>query len=185
MAKALLSLANGTVVTIEGTAVEVHELLTFYDSAPGSSSQGQSRNAGAASVRSKRTSPLEDEQEPVELVDLMAIVNHIKSGDEAECIEKNILDKIDQLPRVLLPLYVVYERMGNTTGLTSGEISKVTTELGIRIMVANASTILSGSASKYVIGDKVRKQGHPVRYKLSRRGHAYIKAIIAQKRGDR
>jgi hypothetical protein len=62
--------------------------------------------------------------------------------------------------------------------LTSGEVSKVTTELGIRIDVANASKTLSGSASRYVIGDRVRKSGQPVRYKLSRRGHAYVKEAI-------
>lgn len=184
MPKASLTLRNGTTVTIEGTAMEVRDLLTFYDSAPKASLPDPSRTASAASVSLKPRSPSKDEQDPEKPVDLMAIVNHIKSCDEAEDMEKNILDRIDQLPRVLLPLYIVYEHMSNMTGLTSGEISRVTTELGIRIMVANASTKLSGAASKYVIGDRARKSGQPVRYKLSRRGHAYVKNIIAQKRSD-
>lgn len=41
-------------------------------------------------------------------VDLMAIVNYVKSCDEAEGIEGKILDQTDQLPRVLLPMYIVY-----------------------------------------------------------------------------
>jgi hypothetical protein len=180
MAKASLTLQNGTLVTIEGTAVEIHELIAFYGSVLDASSPDRSRNAGTASVPPKGTSSVEDEQGPIKAVDLMAIVNHIRSCDEAERVGKNILDKVDQLSRVLLPLYIVFEYMGNVTGLTSGEISKVTMELGIRITTANASTILSGRASKYVIGDKVRKNGQPVRYKLSRRGHAYIKDVIAQ-----
>jgi hypothetical protein len=184
MAKASLTLQNGTVVTVDGSALEIHELIAFYDSVPKTSSSGQARNAGPSSASPKGAPSVEKKEKPVKSADLMAIVNHIKSCDEAELIEKNILDKIDQLPRVLLPLYIVYEYMGNMSGLTSGEISKVTTELGIRIMTGNASTTLSGAASTYVIGDKVRKPGQPVRYKLSRRGHAFMKEIISQKHGD-
>jgi hypothetical protein len=141
------------------------------------------RDLGAVSYPPKSKASSKVEREPAGPVDLVAVVNHIKSCEEAEQIEKEILDKIDQLPRVLLPLYIVHEYMGNMAGLTSGEVSKVTTELGIRIDVANASRTLSGSASRYVIGDRVRKSGQPVRYKLSRRGHAYVKEVIGSSEG--
>jgi hypothetical protein len=108
----------------------------------------------------------------------MAIVNHAKSCDEAESIETCILDQADQLARVLLPMYIMYEHMNNEHGLTSGQISKVTVQLGVPVKLPNVSKILSGSATKYLIGDAVRRNGQAVKYKLSRRGHAYVKEIL-------
>ena len=111
-------------------------------------------------------------------LNLTEIVNLVKSCDEAEQIERQILDRVSQVDRTLLPLYIVYQHMENKYSLTSGEISKVTTDLGIPMATANISHTLSGTASKYVIGDAVRKKGKPVRYKLSRRGAKYIKTVI-------
>ena len=109
---------------------------------------------------------------------MMAIVNHVKSCEEAESIETRILDQTDQLARVLLPMYIVYEHMNNEHGLTSGQISKVTVQLGVPVKLPNVSKTLSGTATKYIIGDTVRRSGQAVRYKLSRRGHAYMKGVI-------
>jgi hypothetical protein len=177
MPKASLTLANGTVVTIEGTAPEVHELLSFYGSATSKPANGQAHKPPAPPARQRPASPPEDKIGAE--VDLMAIVNYVKSCDEAESIEKHILDQTDQLARVLLPMYVVFEHMNNAYGLTSGQISKVTVQLGVPLKQPNVSKTLSGAAAKYIIGDTVRKNGQAVRYKLSRRGHAYVKEIIA------
>ena len=81
--------------------------------------------------------------------------------------------------RILLPLYIVHEYYGNSIGLTSGDVSKITTDLGVPVQTPNASRTLSGTASRYVIGDSVRKKGQPVRYKLSRRGVQFIKEVIS------
>ena len=75
-------------------------------------------------------------------------------------------------------MYVFQEHMGGTVGLTSGEIGKATRELGVPVSQSNASTALSSSAARYVAGDKVRRRGQPVRYRLVRRGIQYIKAVI-------
>lgn len=72
-----------------------------------------------------------------------------------------------------------HEHLNNAFGLTSGEVAKITTDLGIPISQPNASRTLSGTASKYVIGDKVKMKGQPVRYKLSRRGVKYIQEVLA------
>ena len=176
MPKALLTLANGTVVTIEGTVPEVHELLSFYSPATSKPASGHTLVPPAKLPTQKAVLPTQEKTEPD--VDLMAIVNHVKSCDEAESIEKRILDQTNQLARVLLPMYIVCEHMKNAHGLTSGEISKVTVQLGVPIKRPNVSNTLSGAASKYIIGDTVRKTGQAVRYKLSRRGQAYLKEII-------
>lgn len=91
------------------------------------------------------------------------------------------MDRPAQVNRTLLPLYIVHEHLDNAFGLTSGEVTKVTTNLGIPISQPNASRTLSGTAAKYVIGDKVKIKGQAVRYKLSRRGIQYMKQVLAGK----
>ena len=94
---------------------------------------------------------------------------------------REILDRASQVDRTLLPLYLVHEHLGNAFGLSSGDVSKITTDLGVPVSQPNASKTLSGTAAKYVIGDKVRKRGQLVRYKLSRRGVQYLQTVIGGK----
>ena len=178
MPKASLTLENGTVVTIEGSASEVHELLAFYGSAVPKAADGKSQKSRTSSTPTAPPPTPNSTAENGEEVDLMVIVNYVRSCDEAEGIETKILDQTDQLARVLLPMYIVYEHMNNAYGLTSGQINKVTVQLGVPVKPPNVSKTLAGSAAKYVIGDTVRKSGQAVKYKLSRRGHAYLKEII-------
>ena len=169
MPKAKVELPDGTVITIEGTQEEVRDLLEFYQSKrkpePSRPKTGVKEPSGKTVVKKG--------------VDHAEIVNLVKSVDEAEAIEKHILDRTSQVDRTLLPLYIVHQYLGKAFALTSGDISKVTTDLGIPIATANASRTLSGTASRYVIGDQVRKKGRPIRYKLSRRGVNYMKSVIS------
>lgn len=167
MTKASLKLPNGTEVQIEGSPEEVHQLLSFY--------------AGdAAKPKPKSSKKPEQEAEKVvsDELDLSDVVNLVKECDEAEKIESQILDRSSQVDRTLLPMYIVHEYLDNNFGLTSGEISKITGDLGIPLSQPNASTTLSGTASRYVKGDKVKKKGQVVRYKLIRRGVQYMKGVI-------
>jgi hypothetical protein len=179
MAKALLTLPNGTVVQIDGTPEEVQQLLEFYGGPP-----PKKRGRAAPRTKSPQEKAPKKEASP-ETVDYAEIVNLVKDCDEAQAIEEHILDRSSQVDRTLLPLYIVYEYLENKFGLTSGEVSKVTTDLGIPISQPNASRTLAGTASRYVIGDKVKKKGQTVRYKLSRRGVKYLKAVLEGKeRGE-
>ncbi|MEX2515938.1 MAG: hypothetical protein WD572_03360 [Gammaproteobacteria bacterium] len=173
MAKASITLPNGTVVNIEGTPEEVKHLLEFYSGQPAETPRLHSTKKSTS--KKKATKKAETGSESV---DYAKIVNLIKECEEAEAIEEQILDRASQVNRALLPLYIVHEYLANDHKLTSGEISKVTTDLGIPISQPNASRTLSGTASRYVIGDKVKKKGQPVRYKLSRRGVKYLKAVL-------
>jgi hypothetical protein len=182
MAKASLTLPNGTVVQVEGTLDEVRDLLQFYGSAaprPAARSATPKENQPARAPTKKRPPASEagGGDQPGS-PNLSEIVNLAKNCDEAEDIERHILDRASQVDRTLLPLYVVHEHLGNRFGLSSGEVSKITTDLGVPVSQPNASRTLSGTAAKYVIGDKVRKKGQAVRYKLSRRGVKYLKAVI-------
>lgn len=181
MAKASLTLPNGTVVEIEGSTEEVRELLAFYGGANNSHSAPSRKASPKKSSRKTATTRSENDSDTL---DLTAIVNEVKSCDEAERIETNILDKSSQVDRTLLPLYIVHEYLKNAHGLTSGDINKVTTQLSVPVATPNASRTLSGTASKYVIGDTARKKGGTVRYKLNRRGVKYLKSVISGDSGE-
>lgn len=187
MPKATLTLPNGTIVQVDGTTVEIQHLLDYYGGKATSGSDAPPiPKLHKRKVRSEhRPDRLQHSSKGTgDTVDLAAIVNHVKNCDEAEGIEKHILDRSSQVDRTLLPLYVVHEHMGNASALSSGEISKVATDLGVPVSQPNASRTLSGTAAKYVIGDRVRKKGFPVRYKLSRRGLQYLQAVIKGKQRE-
>jgi hypothetical protein len=178
MAKANITLPNGTTVVIEGTPEEVQQLLAMYsggiqsDPATSQHIRKRRKKRSGAQAQSKAASGTEPK------VDLVDIVNIIRTCDEAEAIEKNILNKTNVTSRVLMPLWIVHDYKENAFGLTSGEISKITTQLGVPIGQPNASRCLSGDAKAYVIGDKIRVKGEPVRYKLHRRGVQHLAGIL-------
>lgn len=160
MVKATLTLRNGTILTVEGVDEEVKRLIAFYDSA---ASRTEERKAAV---------PVAGE------TGIATIVNAIKSCDDAEHIEKNILDKANEANRALLPLYVLYRSHPESPGLTTGEISAVTKELGVLVSSQHVWRAIR-RASKLVFGDTLNKPGVPVRYKLNRRGADHIRRVIA------
>jgi hypothetical protein len=175
MPKASFVLPNGTTVNIEGSVADIQELLTNY----GGHSSGSTQRTGKK-IEAKPRHPSEEHPKVAE--DYIAkIVNEIKQCDEAEDIEKNILDRSSRVDKILLPLYIVHQYMDNSIGLQSGEISKIAIQLGIPISQPNSSMALAGIASRYVMGNKVRKAKMAVKYKLNRRGVIYIQSVIKGK----
>lgn len=174
MAKASLTLPDGTTVNIEGSADEIQKIISLH------------RPTVTTPIRSHKSKPKvkkEDNSDKSEEsnIELSQIINEIKNCDEAEKIEKNILDRTSQVDRILLPLYIGKKYLDDKLTLTSGDISKVLGDLGINIFKPNVANTLSGSASKYVIGDKVRRKGQIIRYRLSRRGEQYLESVIENK----
>jgi hypothetical protein len=176
MAKATIKLNNGTLVTIEGTVQEIEALLQIYGGSP---------EKATPQIPKRSTKPknepntLPDSASEKSTFDMMEIINLVKTCDEAEAIEKQILDRTSEVNRVLLPLYVVHEYLKNAFGFSTTEIANITTELGIRVARQNALRVFKYSGARYVIGDKPRKVGSPTHYKLNRRGVQYMKSVIA------
>jgi hypothetical protein len=110
-----------------------------------------------------------------------AIINLIKSRDDAEQIERQILDKSNVVNRCLLPLYVIHEHLPNEVGLTTGQIGAISKDLGVPISQSNVAHTLAGPAGKFVMASRVRKRGVPVEYKINRRGVQHLAAIIKTK----
>ena len=176
MTKASFTLPNGTVVTLDGTPAEVRRLLEFYGGKPEQEkAAGRTRTAKAGHKKpsaEKKISPSR----------IAHIVNQIRSCPEAEAIEANILEKTHEANRVLLPLYVIHEYLGNAFGITTIEISRVTAELGARVRVSRQAALralVRSPASRYVLEDKARRRGIATRYTLDERGVQYMKSVIS------
>lgn len=185
MPKATITLPDGTNVVIDGSPEEVAKLLSLYGGASDEPASKPAKKAAPKKKKSRKTQTATSSSASTsDGPDLSAIIEQIKNCEWAEVIEKEILDKSGQVNRILLPLFVVHDYFDNKDALTSGDISRITTDLGIPIATANASRTLSGTASKYVIGDTVRKKGQVVRYKLSRRGHQYFKSLLEDASND-
>jgi len=133
MAKASLKLPNGPVITLEGTHEEVKHLLELYGGKPEREPKLGRRSRAARSSKSSASSVRSSEDKNDGKCDLNQIVTLAKDCDEAEAIEEQILDRTAQVDRTLLPLYIVHEYLNNAFGLTSGEVKKITTDLGIPI----------------------------------------------------
>jgi hypothetical protein len=193
MAKASIALPNGTQVQIDGTAEEIAKLMTLYAGAAAQPTPGVGTGIQAPVLpkkKPKRAKRQTTGQQGTATAasggltpaDIAEIVNTTKTCPDAEAIETHILDKTSTVDRTLLPLFVVHEYLHAKHALTSGDINRITTQLGVPVSTPNASTALSGSASRYVMADGVRRRGGaPVRYTISRRGTQYMKAIVSGK----
>lgn len=181
MAKATLSFPDGTVAHFEGNPEEVARLVSACTGA---------RAPGATVVTLKKKGKAAPRKQPISRaepeaakpsVDIATICNIAKTCDDAEAIEEHILDQPSRINRVLLPLYLVHKHFDRSLALTTGDIASVTAELRVPVHLSNVSTTISGAASKYVMGDRVRRKGQPVRYKLNRRGIVLIEGTIRPK----
>lgn len=179
MPKATIRLPNGTVIIVDGAKSDVKDILGF---AAGGRRETSERHLGERTER--KPSPTPATAQTPENADgdtdhLAQIINQIKNCSEAEKIEAQILDQTSQVNRALLPLYIAHEYMKGHRGLTTGEISKVTKDLGTPISGANVSHTFAGSAMRYVMTRGIRKRGQPTLYSLNRRGVQYIKSVLA------
>lgn len=174
MPKANVTLPSGAKVSIEGSTEEVQQLLQVYTEGGSKSpvKKPSSRRASAKRSSGAAASP------KAPSVDAARVVNAMKDSDDWDAIEKNVLDKPDQLPRILLPLYSVKTYLKEDQELTSGDVHRITKELGVPVKTPNASAVLSGSGSKYVMAGRSRSRGVPVGYKLSRKGETHFKSLL-------
>jgi len=179
MVKASITLPNGTEVTVDGSPEEVQSLLEFYGNGAATKSTPPAPTRSKPNKKNARTKPQTTNSGDSDTIDVAKIVNLVKNCDEAESIETQILDRASQVDRVLLPMYIVHEHQGNAFRLSSGDIARITRDLGVPVAQSNASRTLTGIASKYVMADGVRKKGTKLTYKLSRRGLTYMHGVIA------
>lgn len=110
----------------------------------------------------------------------LKIVNKIGDCEEADEIQKNILDKHSAEGKVLLCFYISHKYFKNEW-LGAGDIEKITAELGIKIDVRNASNYLKTYRS-YLESGSTRKKGQPTPYRINRKGIKRFEEIIHAKK---
>ncbi|MCJ7553668.1 MAG: hypothetical protein MUO34_07265 [Ignavibacteriaceae bacterium] len=122
-----------------------------------------------ATPRSHKSSKKKESKEKKEeQLDISGLVNHIKEQDEYKHIEKNVLDKRDRLPKILMCFYYA-EKYLDTPYLTTGNVELITDQFSAKVKTSNVSTTIKDNL-KYFSQDQVRKQGALIRYKLNRTG---------------
>jgi hypothetical protein len=106
----------------------------------------------------------------------LAIANSITNCEEAELIQNKVLDSRNLEARILLCFFISNKYFGNAW-LTSGNIERITSELGVKVSSANASTKLK-SLRAFLESGKVRKNGLPTPYRLNRSGQKHFDNIL-------
>lgn len=106
----------------------------------------------------------------------LKIVNKIGDCDEADDIQTKVLDKRDRSGRVLLCLYISQKYFGNAW-LTTGDIEKITSELGVKVEISNVTKSLK-SLRSYIESGSVRRKGQSTPYRLNRKGRKHFEEII-------
>lgn len=106
----------------------------------------------------------------------LQIVNKIGDCAEADAIREKILDKTGVEGRMLLPFYISSKYFRNSW-LNSGNIEKVTSDLGVKINAKNVSNYLV-KYRKYLESGAVRKKGQPTPYRLNRNGIKRFEQLI-------
>jgi hypothetical protein len=179
MPKAKFALPNGTMVHIEGSVEELEQMLQKYSSdSPKRHSGKNPTKSGSRTKNQKHASENLNGKSDQEEIDLTSVIQHVRDSESSDLITSRVLDHPNMLNRVLLPIYVAQVGLHQNMGMTSGEISKILRDLGTPISIPNVSTTLSRTARNYVMGDKVRKKGVPVRYQLTRRGVQYFEELL-------
>ncbi len=110
----------------------------------------------------------------------LKIINKIGDCDESDDIQSNVLDKRDREGRVLLCMYVSYKYFDNAW-LTTGDIEKITSDLGVKIDISNVTKALK-ALRLYTEHSSVPKKGQSTPYRLNRKGIKRFEEIIHGKK---
>jgi hypothetical protein len=174
MAKASMTLPDGTTVIVKGSPEEIQRIISLHRPVQKEVKEPEGFDKKKRTTRKESVSGKD-------VPDLPALVSTTKSCKEFDQIEANILDRSSVVDRLLLPLYIAHEYVSENLGLTSGEITKYLSQFSVNIAQPNVAKNLSSTASRYVIGYTLRVKGKATRYRISRKGLAYIKSVIKGK----
>jgi len=107
---------------------------------------------------------------------ILSIVNKIGECEESKVIQSKILDQKSMEGKILLCLYISYKYFKNAW-LTTGDIAKITSELGIKIDVRNITNKMK-KLRRYLESGATRKKGQPTPYRLNHKGVKRFEEIV-------
>jgi hypothetical protein len=155
----------------------VNEMLNkLLETTPVPARKQEGRSAQRKQARSKAKDVTGERGSKLPSIDVPGIVAKIHEADNFGDIEKHILNKSAQLPRILLVCHFAHER--GHEWVTTGDIESLTDELGTKISTTNVGHTISANR-KYFTAGKVRKRGAIVPYKINRLGKLALDKYIA------
>jgi hypothetical protein len=176
MAKASLTLPDGTTVQIEGNADEIQKIISLHKPTEPSSPKVLHK------PKPRKPKPKTNQNESESKIDISGLVNFIKEQDEFPIIEQKILDKKDRMPKILMSFYYA-SNFFETPYLTTGNVETITDQFGAKIKTSNISTTIKGNL-KYFSQDQVRKKGALLKYKLNRTGVQEFEKLLKEGKSE-
>lgn len=107
---------------------------------------------------------------------VLQIANKATDCDESAAMQEKALDGNVEA-RILLCYYVAHKYF-DRAWLTSGDIERITAELGVKVKTSNASSKIKESLRSYLESGITRRNGRPTPYRLNRNGERYFESIL-------
>lgn len=127
------------------------------------------KGAAATTVDRGSTNPSDD------LV--LSIINKVGDCEESANIQSQILEQKGLESKILLCFYISCKYFENAW-LTSGNIEKITSGLGIKISMGNVSNKIKKEVRPYLESGSVRKNGLPTPCRINRKGIKRLEEIL-------
>jgi hypothetical protein len=105
----------------------------------------------------------------------LAIANKANDCDETDAIAKILISR-DMQAKLLVCFYVSHKYFGNKW-LTTGDLEKITSELGAKIDIRNISNKIKDTR-QFLESGATRRKGQPTPYRLNRKGVVKFTEII-------
>jgi hypothetical protein len=109
-------------------------------------------------------------------LDVAAICKVISESEAYPSIQTNILKTTNQLNKVLLA-FVAADECGYKN-ISTGDVARITAELGKPLSQSNASKVIAKHADLFSAG-KERKQGAVIPYKINRHGRKVYSDVLS------
>lgn len=140
---------------------------------PGTKNKKGPKTTQAKAILKKEIEDIEEEMDPKQIVEVA------KNSDDYRKIKKTILDKSNQLNRILLAFYYAQKTYGDR-GFSSGTIEEVTKHFGKIIRRSNIAAQIKSNPSLFH-SDQTPRRGVTVKYKLTSEGGTVIEHVIKGK----
>lgn len=132
---------------------------------------------GKDTGRPKKTAPKKNtSDETAPSLDIAALVGHIKEAPDYSKLEERILNKRDQLARIMMCMHYAAE-VCDDPHVTTGQVEAITDQFGVKVTMANAANNIKKN-QRFFTGKTIRKKGQPVPYKLNRQGETAFRALL-------
>jgi hypothetical protein len=175
------------------TMRQIDEVLNTLDAEPrkrvvawivqkhGGGEASQAQETRRHSVRHKPVAPSPSaEHHEKSRARIREIVKQVRTIDDAQRIERYILDSTNQVNRALLPLFIVQKYMNDEFALSAAEIAEVTKLLNVPMKQENVSKALRNGGAKFTTIEGET----PKTFKLIRRGVQLIESLLIPKSQD-